>query len=90
IYVADGYGSQFVLRFDAGGKFVGKFGGKSTQPSNPGRFMQAHGVAIDRRGDTPLLVCTERIRNEFNWFTLGGEHVRGVYLAAQIFFCKSG
>lgn len=80
IYVADGYGSQFVLRFDAGGKFVGKFGGKSTQPSNPGRFMQAHGVAIDVRGDSPLLVCTERIRNEFNWFTLEGKHVRGVYL----------
>jgi hypothetical protein len=80
IYVADGYGSQFILRFDSTGKFVSKFGGRSTQPSNPGRFMQAHGVAIDSRSGTPLLVCTERIRNEFNWFTLEGKHVRGVYL----------
>jgi peptidylamidoglycolate lyase len=80
IYVADGYGSQFILRFDKDGKFISKFGGKSTQPVNPGRFMQAHGIAIDNRGEQPLLVVTERIRNEFNWFTLEGEHVRGVYL----------
>lgn len=80
IYVADGYGSQYVLRFDKDGKFISKFGGKSTQPTNPGKFMQAHGIALDTRGEKPLLVCTERIRNEFNWFTLEGEHVRGVYL----------
>ncbi len=80
IHVADGYGSQFILRFDRAGKYLGKFGGKSTQPTNPGKFMQAHGVAIDHRGPEPLLVCTERIRNEFNWFTLDGKHVRGVFL----------
>ncbi|MEY4482738.1 MAG: hypothetical protein RL693_190 [Verrucomicrobiota bacterium] len=80
IYVADGYGSQYLLRFDKEGKFLSKFGGRSTQPVNPGKFMQAHGIALDTRGDQPLLVCTERIRNEFNWFTLAGEHVRGVYL----------
>jgi len=80
IHVADGYGSQFILRFDRAGKYLGKFGGKSTQPTNPGKFMQAHGVAIDDRGPEPLLVCTERVRNEFNWFTLDGRHVRGVYL----------
>ena len=79
IHVADGYGSQFILRFDATGKFVSKFGGRSTQP-NPNRFMQAHGVAIDARGGAPLLVVTERVRNEFNWFTLEGKFVRGVYL----------
>ncbi len=80
IYVADGYGSQFVLRFDKEGHYLSKFGGKSTQPVNPGKFMQAHGIALDTRGDQPLLVITERIRNEFNWFTLDGEFVRGVYL----------
>jgi hypothetical protein len=80
IYVADGYGSQYVLRFDREGKFISKFGGKSTQPLNPGKFMQAHGVAMDLRGEEPLLVVTERIRNEFNWFTLEGEFKKGVYL----------
>jgi hypothetical protein len=42
--------------------------------------MQAHGVAIDSRSGEPLLVVTERVRNEFNWFKLDGTHVRGVYL----------
>jgi peptidylamidoglycolate lyase len=28
IYVADGYGSQYVLRFDREGKFISKFGGQ--------------------------------------------------------------
>lgn len=80
IYVADGYGSQFILCFSKDGQFISKFGGKSTQPTNPGRFMQAHGIALDARGEKPLLIVTERVRNEFNWFTLEGEHVRGVYL----------
>jgi len=80
IYVADGYGSQYILHYDKDGKFLAKFGGRSTQPVNPGKFMQAHGVAIDTRSGEPLLVVTERIRNEFNWFRLDGTHVRGVYL----------
>ncbi|QOV88681.1 NHL repeat-containing protein [Humisphaera borealis] len=80
IYVADGYGSQYILRFDAAGKFVSKFGGKSAIASNAGKFLQAHGVALDTRGADPLLVCTERLRNEFHWFTLEGKFVRSVYL----------
>lgn len=80
IYVADGYGSQFILQFDAEGKFIRKFGGQSSQALSPGKFMQAHGVAIDTRGPEPLLLCTERIRNEFHWYTLNGEYVRTVYL----------
>lgn len=80
LYVADGYGSQWILQFDAAGKFIRKFGGKSSQPSNPGKFLQAHGVALDARGPEPLLVATARIRNEFHWFTLAGEFVRTVYL----------
>lgn len=80
VYVADGYGSQYILRFDASGKYLGKFGGKSSQPINKGKFLQAHGVAIDARGATPLVVCTARIRNEFAWFTLDGQHVKTVYL----------
>jgi len=80
IYVADGYGSQFILRFDAAGKYIGKFGGRSTQPVNKGKFMQAHGVAIDARSGTPLVLCTARIRNEFVWFRLDGQHVKTVYL----------
>ena len=80
IYVADGYGSQHVLRFDSVGRYLGKFGGKGAQPIRTGKFLQVHGVAIDTRGDVPLVVCTERIRNELVWFTLDGEYVKTVYL----------
>ncbi len=80
IYVADGYGSQYILRYSRSGAYVGKFGGKSSQPINKGKFLQAHGVAIDTRGPQPLVVCTARIRNEFHWFNLEGQHQRTVYL----------
>ncbi|MDA7916322.1 6-bladed beta-propeller [Verrucomicrobia bacterium] len=80
IYVADGYGSQYILHFDSTGRYLKKFGGKSTQPVNKGKFMQAHGVALDTRGTEPLLVCTARIRNEFVWFDLNGKHRKTIYL----------
>ncbi len=80
IYVADGYGSQYILRYNSQGKYLSKFGGKSSQPINQGKFLQAHGVAIDARSGTPLVVCTARIRNEFVWFTLNGQYVKTVYL----------
>lgn len=80
IYVIDGYGSQYILHYDANGKFIKKFGGKSTQPVNKGKFMQAHGIALDTRGKEPLIVCTARLRNEFHWYDLDGKYVKSVYL----------
>ncbi|MCM8537726.1 MAG: hypothetical protein NE334_17425 [Lentisphaeraceae bacterium] len=80
IYVIDGYGSQFIYQYNSMGQFIRKFGGKSTQPVNKGKFMQAHGIALDTRYKEPLLVCTARLRNEFHWYTLSGKYVRSVYL----------
>lgn len=80
IYVSDGYGSQWILHFDKNGKFLNKFGGRSAQALSKGKFMQAHGIALDHRGAQPLLVCSERLRNEFHWYTLDGNYVRTVYL----------
>ena len=80
IYVADGYGSQWILRYDRTGKFLNRFGGKSSQPISKGKFLQAHGVAIDKRGAEPMVVATARIRNEFHWFRLNGEFSHTVYL----------
>jgi peptidylamidoglycolate lyase len=80
IYVIDGYGTQYIYQYDSKGKFIKKFGGKSTQPVNKGKFMQAHGIALDTRGKEPLLLCTARLRNEFHWYTLKGKYVKSVYL----------
>jgi sugar lactone lactonase YvrE len=78
LYVADGYGSQFILRFDAAGNYLGKFGGKSELAD--GKFLQAHGLVFDSREEKPLLLCTERMKNMFQWFTPEGEFVKSVYL----------
>ncbi len=80
LYVIDGYGTQSIFHYSAEGKFLKKFGGKSTQPISKGKFLQAHGIALDERGKEPLLVCTGRIRNEFCWFDLEGNYVKTIYL----------
>ncbi|WP_439483371.1 6-bladed beta-propeller [Cyclobacterium plantarum] len=79
IYVADGYGSQFILQYDAKGQFIRKFGGDSFL--QPNKFKQAHGVALDYRdAANPTLLCTARIKNSFKRFTLDGEYIEEYYL----------
>lgn len=88
IYVADGYGSQFILQYSPKGEFVRKFGGDSYQPH---QFKQAHGVALDtRQKDNPVLMCTDRMKNCFKRFTLDGTyldsiHVPGAYMSRPVF-----
>jgi len=79
IYVADGYGSQFILQYDAKGKFIRKFGGDSFL--SPDKFKQAHGVALDSRDpDNPTLICSARIKNSFKRFSLDGEYLEDFYM----------
>lgn len=79
IYVADGYGSQYILHYDAKGNFVNKFGGDSFLQED--KFKQAHGVTLDNRNpDNPTLLCTARIKNSFKRFTLEGEYLETIYM----------
>jgi len=79
IYVADGYGSQYMLHFDAKGNFIRKFGGDSFL--SPEKFKQAHGVALDTRdADNPSLICSARIKNSFKRFSLEGEYLEDFYM----------
>ena len=79
IYVADGYGSQFILQYDAKGNFIRKFGGDSFL--SPEKFKQAHGVAIDYRNpEKPTLLCSARIKNSFKRFSLDGEYLETFYM----------
>jgi hypothetical protein len=79
IYVADGYGSQFILQYDAKGKFIRKFGGDSFLQES--KFKQAHGVALDTRdSDNPTLICSARIKNSFKRFSLDGEYLETFYM----------
>jgi hypothetical protein len=56
IYVTDGYGLDYIHRFDKAGKYIASFGGKGA----PWNFDQAHKIAIDTRFTPARLLCTDR------------------------------
>jgi len=69
-FVADGYGAQYILHYDALGKLKGYFGGKGAGDE----FLDnAHGIVIDRRYAQPSLLVTDRTRNCFKRFSLDGK-----------------
>ena len=74
IYVVDGYGSNYVLRYDQRGKFISRFGGKDGVPVEE-RLSNAHGIALDSRAgvDKATLIVTSRADNCFRRFTLDGK-----------------
>lgn len=79
IYIADGYGSQYILQYDLKGKFIRKFGGDSFL--SPEKFKQAHGIALDTRNpENPTLICSARIKNSFKRFSLDGEYLEDFYM----------
>jgi len=69
-YVADGYGSQYILHYDATGKLLNYFGGRGEGEE---KLDNAHGVCIDNRNGTPSLLVTDRTRNCFKMFTMEGQ-----------------
>lgn len=56
IYVVDGYGLDYIHRFDKNGRYITSFGGKGA----PWNFDQAHKLAIDTRFSPVRLLCTDR------------------------------
>lgn len=85
IYVADGYGSQYVLQFTSKGEFIRKFGGPGNEDSN---FSTVHGVCIDQRDKQNItLLCTSRAHNSFKRFTLDGKYLSTIFLPGA-FVCR--
>jgi hypothetical protein len=88
IYVADGYGSNYILHYDRLGRFIRKFGG-ADDPNPDARLRNAHGVCVDLRNPgEPTLVCTSRTDNQFKMFTLDGKHRRTADLPGA-FVCRA-
>lgn len=69
-FVADGYGAQYILHYDAKGKLKDHFGGRGTGDEY---LDNAHGIVIDRRYAQPSLLVTDRTRNCFKRFSLDGK-----------------
>ena len=69
IYVADGYASDYIHRFDRGGKYLSSFGGKAA----PYRFNTLHKLAIDTRFSPNRLIAVDRANNRVVHMSLTGE-----------------
>jgi len=73
IFVADGYGANYVLKFDRDRKFVKAFGGPGAEE---GKFNTCHGIALDTRLGKPLLLVCNRNNNRVEYWDLEGNFVR--------------
>jgi len=69
IYVADGYASDFIHRFDKTGKYLASFGGKKA----PYNFNTLHKLAIDTRFTPARLIACDRANNRVVHMSLTGE-----------------
>ena len=49
VYVADGYGSQFIIQYDHKGNYIRHFGGAGKGKDN--LFMHCHDVCVDHSKD---------------------------------------
>ena len=80
IYVADGYGQDFIIQYNCHGEYIRHWGGHNNDDPNYD-LKNAHGVAFDNRDpENPLIVCTSRSQCCFKFFTLDGKYVRTVSL----------
>jgi DNA-binding beta-propeller fold protein YncE len=73
IFIADGYGSNYVLKYNKNRKFVKAFGGPGKEE---GKFQTCHGIAFDPRARKPLLLVCNRNNNRVEHWDLDGNFVR--------------
>ena len=73
IYVADGYGKDFIIRYDSKGNYISHFGGRGNEAKH---LLNAHGVCVDQRNPAkPCLVVTSRQQNAFKRYTFEGVYI---------------
>ncbi len=71
-YLADGYGSYTIHRYDAEGKWQSCFGGEG---SGEGTFQTPHGLWIDDRAENPTIVVTDRAHHTLQRLSLDGQYL---------------
>jgi peptidylglycine monooxygenase len=82
IYIIDGYGSNYILRYDSRGRFISRFGGKDGIPEGE-RLNNAHGIAVDLRAgaDKATILATSRVDHCFRRFSLDGKFIETIEVA---------
>ncbi|WP_405380063.1 6-bladed beta-propeller [Maribacter sp. LLG6340-A2] len=85
VYIADGYGAQYIMRYNAKGKLLQTFGGRGDENH---LFNNAHGICIDTRGGkSPELLITARQQNKLKRFTMDGEFIASIDLPGA-YICR--
>lgn len=78
IYVADGYGKDYVIQYDPQGRYLRHFGGRGDTAAH---LQNAHGVCIDLRDkNQPTLIVTSREQNAFKRYDLAGNYLETIAL----------
>jgi DNA-binding beta-propeller fold protein YncE len=85
IYVADGYGLQYVIQYNHSGQYIRHWGGKGNCED---KFDCVHGIAYDNRDrNNPVLLITSRNHNAIKRFTLDGHYLSSIQLPGS-FVCR--
>jgi hypothetical protein len=75
-YVTDGYGSNYVHRYNIKGEYISTFGGTGHAD---GQLACPHGIYCDTRDPAnPTILVADRTNHRLQWFTLEGKHIKTV------------
>lgn len=78
IYVADGYGKDFVIHYNYKGEYIRHWGGRGSEGEH---LKNAHGVCIDTRDrNNTIVIVTSREENAFKRYTTEGKYIDTVHL----------
>ena len=85
IYVADGYGMNFITQYNSKGEYIRHFGGRGTENE---KFQCCHGIIIDfRNQQNPTLIITDRSHTSLKRFTLDGKYISTIPVPGS-FICR--
>ena len=75
-YVTDGYGSNYVHRYNIKGEYISTFGGTG---SGDGQLKCPHGIWCDTRDPAnPTILVADRSNVRLQWFTMDGKYIKQV------------
>lgn len=74
-FVADGYGSSYIHRYDIHANYKSTFGGPGT---DKGKTNCPHGIWLDSRDHNPKLAVADRANRRIQYFDLEGKHMNFV------------
>ncbi|HLK55117.1 MAG TPA: hypothetical protein VKU00_01050 [Chthonomonadaceae bacterium] len=76
IFVADGYGKNYIHKYDRDRKYIKSFGGPGSTPAEEGKFNRCHGLAVDTRGPKPMLIVCNRESGRVEMWDTDGNLVK--------------